>query len=84
MGYRDNLTSCLVSSTLFPRASLAAVARSPTPTLLSLAIPAQIVSWIYTRLTNGLDTFVALLLGLSRGALEALETLIDSVPYQAN
>lgn len=39
------LTSCLVSSTLFPRASLAAVARSPTPTLLSLAIPIQAVSW---------------------------------------
>ena len=64
MCQKDELTSCLVSSTLFPRASLAAVARSPTPTLLSLAIPVQTVSWRLTSVTEGLDTFVALLLGL--------------------
>lgn len=46
---RYELTSCLVSSTLFPRASLAAVARSPAPTLLSLAISVQAVSWNYPQ-----------------------------------
>lgn len=30
-----------------------------------------------------LDTFVALLLGLSRGTLEALETLVNGVPFQS-
>lgn len=81
IGLGNELTSCLVSSTLFPRASLAAVARSPTPTLLSLAISVQAVSRrVPTITTSGIHTFVALLLGLSRGTLEALETLIDGVP----
>lgn len=84
MGLKNELTSCLVSSTLFPRASLAAVARSPIPTLLSFAMPMEAISWRLTRLTERLGTFVALLLGLSWGTLEALETLVDGVPCQAN
>lgn len=75
------LTSCLVSSALFPRASLAAEARSPIPRLLSLAISVQTVSWRLTSVTEGWNTLVALLLDSSWGTLEALETLVNGVPF---
>lgn len=78
--FYEELTSCLVSSTLFPTASLAAVARSPSPALLSLATSSQVVNWRLYTWARGSHAFVALFLGLSCGTLKALEALLDGIP----